>query len=73
MTALASNHATLISSVAAWAVSMSLTMEQLNAWPKIECNKRALDMLPEAEKDVVRKAWIARRDALTRSTRRAAA
>lgn len=73
MTVLAPHKASLVSNIAAWAVSMALTMEQLNAWPKIECNKRALDMLPEAEKDVVRKAWADRRNALTHTTRRATA
>lgn len=73
MTTLAPHHASLVSTVAAWAVSLSITVDELTAWPAKECNKRMLDMLPEAEKNIVRQAWADRRKALTRSTRRATA
>lgn len=66
------NAPTLVSDIAGRIVSLASTLDDLNAWPQSEVNRRALAGMSEDERNHVRRAWADRRRVLTQSKRRAA-
>ena len=57
-------EAEIVSDVIEWSIHKVSTIEELKSWPKIPCNKNALEMLPEKNRQHLRDVWVQRRDEL---------
>lgn len=66
------NAPTLVSDIAGRIVSLASTLDDLNAWPQSEVNRRALAGMSEDELHHVRGVFRIRRDELRQGQRRAA-